>query len=87
MDHLMPVRRLDLVIIKKKKEEKRRTCYLVDFVVPADRKLKIKEHEKKNRYLDLARELRKLRNMKVTVIPVVIGAPGKIPKGLERVLD
>ena len=33
-----------------------------------------KEFEKKDKYLDLARELKKLRNMQVTVIPIVVGA-------------
>ena len=36
----------------------------------------------KDKYLDLARELKKLWNMKVTVIPIVIGALGTITKGL-----
>ena len=37
----------------------------------------IKENEKGDKYLDPARELIKLWNMKVTVIPIVIGALGK----------
>ena len=37
---------------------------------------KPKESEKKDKYLDLARELKKLWNMKVTIIPIVIGAFG-----------
>ena len=45
---------------------------------------KIKESEKKDKYLDLARELRKLWNMRMTVVAVVIGALGTVPKGLER---
>ena len=36
---------------------------------------------KKRDNLDLARELRKLWNMKVTVVPLVIGALRTIPKG------
>ena len=35
-------------------------------------------------YLDLARELKKLWNMKMTVVPIVIGALGKIPKDEPR---
>ena len=41
-----------------------------------------KNDEKRNKFLHHARELKKLWNMRVTVIPVVIGAPGTIPKGL-----
>ena len=35
------------------------------------------ESEKKDKFLDLARERKKLWNMKMKVIPVVIGALGK----------
>ena len=34
MDHLIPARRLDLIIINKKK--KKRTCKIVDLAVPVD---------------------------------------------------
>ena len=48
----------------------------MDFAVPADHKIKWKENEKKDKYLDLARELKKLRNIKVTITPIVINAFG-----------
>ena len=44
---------------------------------------KIKENEKRLKHLDLARELRTLWNRKVTVIPIITGALGTIPKDLE----
>ena len=53
-DHLIPARRPDLIIINKKK----RTCKIIDFVLPADHRIKLKECEKKDKYLDLARELK-----------------------------
>ena len=40
-----------------------------------------------NNYLDLARELKKLWNMKVTIIPIVIGAFGTVTKGLLKGLE
>ena len=49
MDHVIPARRPDLIIINKKK----RTCKIVDFAVPADHRIKLKECEKKDKYLDL----------------------------------
>ena len=58
-DNLIPARRPDLIIIKKKKK---RTCKIVDFAVPADHRIKLKECEKKDKYLDLARELKKMWN-------------------------
>ncbi len=51
-DHLIPARRPDLIKINKKK----RTCKIVDFAVPADHRIKLKECEKKDKYLDLAVE-------------------------------
>ena len=44
---------------KEKKKEKKRTCQIVDFAVPADHRVKLKESEKKDKYLDLAREQKK----------------------------
>ena len=46
------------------------------FAVPADHSVKFKGNEKKDKYLDFVREIKKLWNMKVTVIPIVIGALG-----------
>ena len=57
-DHLIPARRLDLIMINKKKKKKR-TRKIDDFAIPADHRIKLKECEKKDKYLDLARELKK----------------------------
>ena len=56
-DHLISARRPDLIVINKKK--KKRTCKIVDFAVLPDHRIKRKESEKKDKYLDLARELKK----------------------------
>ena len=82
-DHLIPARRPDLIIINKKT----RICKIVDFVIPADNRINVKECEKKDKYLDLARELKKLWNMQVTIIPILIGAFGTIIKGLSKGLE
>ena len=42
---------------------------------------------KKDKYLDLAGELKKLWNMKMTIIPIVIGAFDKVTKGLLKGLE
>ena len=83
-DHLIPARRPDLIIINKKKKK---ICKIVDFAVPADHRINLKESDKKDKYLDLARELKKLWNMKVTIVPIVIGALGTITKGLLKGLE
>ena len=51
-----------------------RTCRIVDLAVLADHRVKLKENEKKDKYLELARELKNLWNIKVTVIPIVTSA-------------
>ena len=40
-----------------------------------------------DKYLDLARKLKKLWNMKVTIVPIVICAFGTITKGLLKGLE
>ena len=81
-DHLFSARRPDLIIINKKKKKK--ICKIVNFAVPADHRIKLKECEKRDKCLDFARELKKLWNMKVTIIPIVIGAFGRVTKGLLK---
>ena len=81
--HLILVRRPGLIIINKKKK----ICKTVDFTVPADHRIKLKEYEKRDKYLDFDRELKKLWNMKVTIIPIVIGAFGTVTKGLLKGLE
>ena len=56
-DHLIPARRPDHIIINKKKKKK--ICKIVDFVVPANHRIILKESEKKDKYINLAREFEK----------------------------
>ena len=75
-DHLISARRPDLVIVNKKK----RTCRIVDFAVPSNHRVKLNESEKKDKGEEKWKK--KLWNMKVTVILIVIGALGSVTKGL-----
>ena len=61
--------------------KKKRTCHLVDFVGPEDHKLKIKESEKLDKYLDLNGGKKKLWDMKVTVV----GDFGTVTQNWEKV--
>ena len=79
-DHLIPARIPDLVIINKKKG----TCHIVNFAYPADYRVKMKESKKRAKCLDLGRELRRMRNMRVIVILIAIVAFGTVHKGLEK---
>ena len=80
-DHLISARWPDLIIIKKNE----RTRKIVDFAVLAGHRVKLKECEKRDKYLDLTRELKKrLLNMKVTIIPMALGTVTKeLVPGLE----
>ena len=60
-DYLISDRRPDLVIAKK----------IVDFTVPVDHRVELKEDEKKDKYLDLASEWKNLWNMKVIVMRIL----------------
>ena len=83
-DHLISARRPDLIIINNKKK----ICKIVNFAVPADHRIKLKECAKRDKYLDLPREFKKkIWNMKVTIIPIVIGAFGTVTKGLLKGLE
>ena len=59
----------------------------MDFAVPVDHGIKLKECEKKDDYQDLARKLKKLMNMKVTIITIAIGIFGTVTKGLLKGLE
>ena len=52
MDHLIPARRPNLILINMK----RRTCNLMDFGVPADHRVKTEESKNIDKYLDLGRD-------------------------------
>ena len=61
----------------------------MDFAVPADHRIKLKEDEKRGKYLDLAKKQKKkkLWSMKVTVKQIVIGALGTVTKCLLQGLE
>ena len=67
-----------MFIIKKK------NCYLVDLAVLTDHRVKMKKSKKINKYFDLFRKLKKMWQMKLRVISMIIGALGTVPDGLEK---
>ena len=84
MDHLISARRPDLIINNNKKK---RMCKIDDFAIAADHIIKLKECEKKDKSLDLARELKRLWNVRVTIVPIVISAFPTTTKGLLKELE
>ena len=73
---VIEARRLDLVVVGKKE----RSCKIIDFAVPGDSKTEEKEKDKVEKYQDLRRELQKIWNIKVKIIPLVVGSLGATPK-------
>ena len=67
MDHRIPAKRLDQKLIKKK-----RTCQ-VDFDVQANHKVKIKESENIDKFIDLA-----IKNLWMVIL-IVVGALRTFP--------
>ena len=63
-------------------QQTEKTFRIRDSTVAVVDRVKLKESEKKDKYQDLTWELKKLLNMKVTVIPFVVAAPGTVTKGL-----
>ena len=61
-DRQISVRRINLVIVN----EKKRICQIVDFAVPADHWIKLKESEKEYNDIDLDTEQKK-KNKKKTM--------------------
>ena len=59
-DHLISARPY-----KNQQQQKKRNWKIVDFAIPADQKVRLKESDM-DKYLDLAKELERLWNMKVT---------------------
>ena len=81
-DHIIPARRLDLVLINKKENlPSRKFCRSSGW----QRKNKSKRKDRK--ILDLSWELKKLWNMRLTVILVVFSALGTAHKSLEKELE
>ena len=68
--------------------ERRIESKIIDVAVPADCRANAKKSEKIEKYQDLKREITTMWAMrKVEVIPVVVGALGAIPKGLNKSLQ
>ena len=81
-DREITARRPDIVLINKDSK----SCHIIDVAIPGDARIITKQEEKIEKYQDLAREIRSLWRVKAKVIPIVIGALGTIPKGLNGYL-
>ena len=63
--HVIEARRPDLVAVDKKE----RSCKIVGFAVPGDSRIEEKDKDNIEKYQDLGRELQKIWNVKLKIIP------------------
>ena len=61
-------------------DKKERSGKIIDFAVPGHSRIGEKVRNKIEKYQDLGRELQKIWNVKVKIIPLVAGSLGAIPK-------
>ena len=59
------------------------TCKIIDFAVLGDSRVQEKEKEKIEKYQDLRRELQKIWNVRVKIIPVLLGTARILRKFLK----
>ena len=81
-DHLIPARKpgLDQLTIKK-------NCSSRELCHSSRPRSENKRNRKDKKWWDLARELKRLWNMRVMVMPIEVGSLGMVLKELERRLE
>ncbi|CAH2019234.1 unnamed protein product [Acanthoscelides obtectus] len=73
-------------IVLTLKEE--RTTFIIDIAVPLPTNIQTTHAEKINKYLPLSDEIKRMWEMgNVSIIPVIIGATGEIPRKLHKSLE
>ena len=82
-DRTIQANRPDIIV----KDYTTKTCLLIDMSVPSDKNISVKEFDKLSKYKDLEIEIRKMWNLKTTIVPVIVGALGMIKKGTQAHLD
>ena len=82
-DKMVVANQPDIVVVDKQKK----TAVVIDVAVPNDSNIRKKEHEKLEKYQGLREELERMWRVKVTVVPVVIGALGAVTPKLGEWLQ
>ena len=78
LDHNRP----DLVIINRQDKE----WIIVEFSVPWDKNVLLKEEEKVSKYIPLAKEIRKVHRVSTKIIPIILGSLGTVTTRLKSSL-
>ncbi|XP_066930550.1 uncharacterized protein [Clytia hemisphaerica] len=82
-DRAIKANRTDMVV----KDRKKRTCLLIDMSVPSDRNVSVKMFDELSKYKDLEIEIKKMWNLKTTVVPVIVGALGLVRTGVQDFVE
>ena len=87
LDHNRP----DIIVINRQDNE----WIIVEFSVPWDKNVLLKEEEKVSKYIPLAKEVRKVHRVSTRIIPIILGSLGTVTTklkdslkelGLEKIL-
>ena len=65
----------------------RKTCKLIDLTFPMDINISAEEFEKISKNKDLQIEVERMRQLKASIIPIVVGALGSVKKGTTNHLE
>ena len=76
LDHNRP----DVVVINREDNE----WTIVEFSVPWDKNVLLKEEEKTSKYIPLAKEVRKVHRVSTKIVPIVLGSLGTITNQLKN---
>ena len=83
-DREITTRKPDIVAVNKNE----RSCAKIDIAIPRDIRVSEKEKEKIERYQELKREIKRMRNIKSNrFIPVVVGTLGSTSKKLKKCIE
>ena len=69
-DHDIEAQRPDLAVVDKMD----RSCKIINFAVPGDSRIEGKEKDKIEKYQDLGRELQRIWNVKLKIMPLLVGS-------------
>ena len=71
--------RPDVVILNREDNE----WTIVEFSVPWDKNVLLKEEEKVSKYIPLAKEIRKVHRVSTKIVPIILGSLGTITNQLK----
>ena len=66
------------------KDIKEKTCLLIDMSIPTDQNISAKEFDKLSKYKDLEIEIQRMWKLRMSTVPVIVGALGMIKKGCQK---